>query len=107
MTKLYSIDQVDEVSSLVKNELRCVSISSVALDMGLSRHQSSLLLDDIIEKESMIQQDSHCTESKTYQVTKCVVTEEVINLKNETSTSYDCEEIDNPIDQETVTCTGT
>jgi hypothetical protein len=60
------------ISSILHNEYKCVSISSIAMDTKLSRFDASQVLDSIVSKR----QDSIDVVPSVYETTKCVVIEE-------------------------------
>jgi hypothetical protein len=67
-----------EVSSLIHNELQCVTVQRIAQTLGLSRARASQLLHQVAQSDG----DS----STSYEATLCRVTEEKLILADEPET---------------------
>lgn len=67
----FSKEQITEVSSLIHNEIQCVTVQRVALTTGLSRTRASQLLGQVPTAE------------QSYEATLCNVQEDTVTLNEE------------------------
>jgi hypothetical protein len=80
-TDSFTKEQMLEVSSLMHNELQCVTVQRIAQTLGLSRTRASELLRQVAVS------NSECDDNrKSYEATLCRVTEETLILAGEPDT---------------------
>jgi hypothetical protein len=80
----FTKEQMLEVSSLMHNELQCVTVQHIAQTLGLSRTRASQLLHHVAAAQSDCDDDDDA--SKRYEATLCRVTEEKLILTGEPET---------------------
>jgi hypothetical protein len=80
----FSKEQMLEVSSLMHNELQCVTVQRIAQTLGLSRTRASQLLHQVAATQLDSADDDGT--SKSYEATMCRVTEEKLILTGEPET---------------------
>jgi hypothetical protein len=81
----FTKEQMLEVSSLMHNELQCVTVQRIAQTLGLSRTRASQLLHQVAAtKSDFINDDDDAIVS--YEATMCRVTEEKLVLTGEPET---------------------
>jgi hypothetical protein len=73
-----------EVSSLIHNELQCVTVQRIAQTLGLSRTRASQLLRQVSVFPAISQSENDTR--KSYEATLCRVQEEVLILPGEPET---------------------
>jgi hypothetical protein len=73
-----------EVSSLIHNELQCVTVQRIAQTFGVSRTRASQLLRQVAVASAVSQSDNDTR--KSYEATMCRVQEEVLILPGEPET---------------------
>jgi hypothetical protein len=81
-TDSFTKEQMLEVSSLISNELQCVTVQRIAQTLGLSRTRASQLLRQVAAVSESDDEDSR----KSYEATLCRVTEETLILTGEPET---------------------
>jgi hypothetical protein len=81
----FTKEQMLEVSSLMHNELQCVTVQRIAQTLGLSRTRASQLLHQVAATQSNSADGDDVT-SKSYEATMCRVTEEKLILTGEPET---------------------
>jgi hypothetical protein len=81
----FTKEQMLEVSSLMHNELQCVTVQRIAQTLGLSRTRASQLLNQVAAtKSDFIDDDDDAIVS--YEATICRITEEKLILTGEPET---------------------